>query len=244
MQPLSARDILQFWEWGENQHPVDQALALLSVANHEMTKEKMAELSIGQRDKLIFQLRALTFGPKLDAYAECPKCSERLEYSVQIPDLLENNAAESKSEPQMLNVEGYEIQFRSPNSLDLAEIVNGDNVEKARSILLQRCIIKAHQGNDEVNLNTLPEGLIKTLVDQIQKTDPLSEVKLDLKCPNCGHQWHRILDIVSFFWQEITARAKRLLQEIHILARAYGWREQDILAMSDQRRQIYISMVT
>jgi len=53
-----------------------------------------------------------------------------------------------------------------------------------------------------------------------------------------------MFDIVSFFWSEICVQAKRLLREVHILARAYGWREADILSMSAARRQLYLEMVT
>jgi hypothetical protein len=49
-------------------------------------------------------------------------------------------------------------------------------------------------------------------------------------------------DIEEYFWVEVAARAMRILREIHILARAYGWREADILAMSTRRRQAYLEL--
>jgi hypothetical protein len=74
--------------------------------------------------------------------------------------------------------------------------------------------------------------------------DPLAEVLLDLHCPECGHQWQMVFDIVSYFWSELSVRARRLLYDVHALAQAYGWRESDILSMSDTRRQFYLGMVT
>jgi hypothetical protein len=50
-------------------------------------------------------------------------------------------------------------------------------------------------------------------------------------------------DIAAYLWQEVDARARRALRDTHTLARAYGWREADILAMSDFRRQQYLEMV-
>ena len=44
------------------------------------------------------------------------------------------------------------------------------------------------------------------------------------------------------FWAEIDAWARRILREVNILARAYGWRESDILALGAVRRQIYLTM--
>jgi len=46
-----------------------------------------------------------------------------------------------------------------------------------------------------------------------------------------------------FFWAELAAEAKRLLREVDALARAYGWREADILALSSQRRHAYLELV-
>ena len=72
--------------------------------------------------------------------------------------------------------------------------------------------------------------------------DPLAAIDIPLDCLNCGHQWQPLFDIVSFFWTEIAAQARRLLREVHTLARYYGWREADILAMSAIRRQFYLEM--
>jgi len=68
-------------------------------------------------------------------------------------------------------------------------------------------------------------------------------VRLDLACPSCGHLGQAIFDISAIFWAEISAQARRLLREIHLLASAYGWREADILAMSARRRQAYLEMI-
>ncbi len=62
--------------------------------------------------------------------------------------------------------------------------------------------------------------------------------------PQCPHRWPVTLDIASFFWNEIAVQAKRLCHEVHVLARAYAWREADILAMSERRRQYYLNMVS
>jgi hypothetical protein len=53
-----------------------------------------------------------------------------------------------------------------------------------------------------------------------------------------------MFDIGAFLWEEIAAQARRLLREVHTLARAYGWREADILVMSAARRQAYLEMVS
>ena len=64
-----------------------------------------------------------------------------------------------------------------------------------------------------------------------------------LNCPTCGNQWQLFFDIAAFLWLKIEMQARRLLREVHTLARAYGWREADILALSPWRRQAYLEMI-
>jgi len=244
MRPLSARDVLNFWERAESQNSVSRALTLLGVACPEMTREEIAELSIGRRNGLLVTLWELTFGPHLHGYGECLDCCERLEFTVNVPDLHCANAVEPSKSELALTAEGFEAQFRLPNSLDLAEVANCNDVDAARDILVRRCLLKARQGDKEITAEALPERVITELSNRMPQYDPLSEVQIDLLCPECGYRWLAILDIVSFFWAEISAQAKHLLHEIHSLARAYGWREADILAMSALRRQLYLEMVT
>jgi hypothetical protein len=52
-----------------------------------------------------------------------------------------------------------------------------------------------------------------------------------------------LFDAGSFFWSELGAWARRLLHEIHSLARAYGWSESEILTLSPARRQAYLELI-
>jgi hypothetical protein len=243
MHTLTARDLLRVWEWGEALHPVDRALGLLAIACPEKTHDELAALSIGQRDALLLSLRELTLGPRLGSFARCPECGERLEFSLDVADLRAADAGEPVETEQTITAEEYEVHFRLPNSLDLAAVARCDDVGIARNLLVQRCVLQARRGAKEVAADTLSEAVIAALAAQMAACDPLSEMQLDLCCTECGHRWPAILDIVSFFWEELSARVKRLLDEIHVLARAYGWREPDILALSDRRRRLYLEMV-
>ena len=44
----------------------------------------------------------------------------------------------------------------------------------------------------------------------------------------------------AYLWDEIDARARRLLDEVHALARTYCWSEEQILALSETRRRAYL----
>ena len=54
---LSAEEILSVWEMGLAQHPVDRALTLLGLAHVDRSRLQLAQLSIGQRDGLLANMR-------------------------------------------------------------------------------------------------------------------------------------------------------------------------------------------
>ena len=112
-----------------------------------------------------------------------------------------------------------------------------------RRALADRCILEATWGGVEATADDLPDDLLAALAAEMSARDPQAEVLLDLTCPACGARWQTVFDIAAYFWAELTAEAKRLLREVDALARAYGWCEADILALSPRRRQAYLELV-
>jgi hypothetical protein len=53
-----------------------------------------------------------------------------------------------------------------------------------------------------------------------------------------------VLDPVDLVWREFAALARRLEDEVHVLASAYGWTESEILALPDSRRRRYVDRIT
>ena len=84
---------------------------------------------------------------------------------------------------------------------------------------------------------------IPRMATQLEELDPEAKIEFSLQCPECGREWSSLFDIVSVFWTELSAWARRIVQEIHHLATRYGWSEEEILKLSPWRRAIYLSMV-
>jgi hypothetical protein len=253
---LSGQEILHVWESGQGRHPIDQALIILKSAFPEMSRDALATLSIGQRDSYLLAVRAHTFGSRLMALTTCPQCREQVECMLDmavmglVPDIpatamyVDSSFTDTSNEPQQVTIDGYEVHFRLPNSLDLAAIANDQDVSGARNRLVQSCIVQSYHDGLPLAVEALPEPVIETVTAQMAELDPLADMQLELSCAACGHSWQSVFDITTFLWREISTEAKRLLREVHILAQAYGWREADILSMSAARRQLYIEMVS
>jgi hypothetical protein len=204
--------------------------------------EQLARLPVGQRDEQLLMLREQTFGPRLASYAECPQCEERLEFEIEASQIRQPPALELQASGEgYLETAGYRVRFRLPDSLDMAAAATSTDLSSARKTLLERCVLAIEQEGQPVG--QLPAAVESQLAEQIAQADPQADVRLDLSCPACGHNWGLSFDIESFLWAEVNSLAKRLLREVHTLAHAYGWREADILSMSARRRQAYLEFV-
>ncbi len=239
--PLSAHQILLAWETGRRQHPVDRVLALLAIANPGDTPEAIVSLTVGERDRRLIGLRRATFGDRLPSHATCPECAEPLGFTLRVDDVLVNSGDVSAAETARheLNADGYNVTFRIPDSQDLTKAAAADNVAEARSILLERCLTNARHNGTDVPAIDLPESVIARVADEIATADPQAEVLIDLACPACDSSWQLQFDIAAYLWTEISRRARRLLEEVHVLATAYGWSEAEILSMTASRRRLY-----
>lgn len=241
MRSLSVHDLLRAWETGQDRHPLDRALILLGAAYPGLTWDELAALSVGERDARLFALRERTLGPRLDSYAECPRCGEGQEFGVAVADL--RAAPNDEEEIRELSMDDLSLRFRLPDSRDLGSAAACQDADEARALLVRRCVLQAERDGLPLASDDLPDEAISELARRMSGCDPLAEVLLDLRCPSCDHAWQALFDIASFFWKELAAQASRLLGEVHMLARAYGWSEADILGMDAHRRQFYLEML-
>ena len=245
--PLTGEALLRVWEVGARQHPIDRALTILAASHQNVPPDRLAALTVGHRDAALLDLRAATFGPMLRGFVACPACSERLDVALEAPEI-RSPAYPALSEPVeqpagAFEIDGWAIHYRLPDSRDLAAIAAAPDAASGRAELLRRCLLAAERDGVAAQPADLPEAVVRELAQRMAERDPQAEILLDLGCPACERRWQAPFDIVLFFWEEITAAARRLLRDVHALARAYGWRETDVLAMSPRRRQAYLELV-
>ena len=235
MQKLTASTLLTVWERGRVRHPIDRSLLLFALATPETEPNNLADQPLGRRNLALLKLRQVTFGRYLRAYLDCPSCGERLELNLDVSDLLAS-AADSPDSGKTIQVN--EWRFRLPTSRDLAMIAQETDVKATAMTLLGLCLL-----ND-----ASAEPSLASCMDQVEaamdEADPLADLALDFQCNACGHTGTAPFDIGVFLWEEIEARAQRLLDEVYLLSRAYCWREADILALTETRRAAYLERVT
>lgn len=235
-----ASTLLAAWERCLLQTDTERALTLLVMLDTELSETTLRSLPLGQRNGRLLALRERLFGARMASLAACPNCAETLELNLNVADLQLPPPAEA---PLLLVQDGFRIQLRLPDSRDLLHIQTLADVDAARRTLFARCCVEVLASGEPVIPETVPEVLIASAEALLAAADPQADIRLDLNCPSCRHAWLAAFDIAGYLWREIQTWAQRLFNDVHLLARAYGWSEADILAMSPLRRQCYLERV-
>jgi uncharacterized protein (UPF0212 family) len=242
MRAPSPGELLDAWERGLTESGVDRALTLLATASPDESREALASLPIGERDRRLLRIRESFFGKRVACIAQCPQCQERIESIFDIDQIRVPESAEASLPMHRLEIDAYTLSFRLPNSVDLGALRGPIDLQRARAKLLGRCITSVECDSRAVELDDVPEKIVEAVIERMDAIDQQASIRLGLECPACGHSWTSLFDIVSFFWGELHNWARRTLREIHQLARAYGWSETEILKLSAVRRSIYLQL--
>lgn len=235
MRALSSSDFLDLWERGFGLHPLDQGLLVLGAALPGTSYESLADWPLGRRNQALAELRSACFGPRLHGYTTCNRCGEKMEFEVDSLAFGRNAADTAENFSRPISVKGR--SFRLPSSRDLALAAQETDSSSAAIRIMEACRLDAAESTN------WSEEDLEEVGQKMAAADPLAEIVLNLSCPACGQECNPILDIAAFLWAEIEARAKRLLFDIHALASAYGWTQNEILSLSEQRRGLYLEMV-
>jgi hypothetical protein len=235
MLPLNSSNMLSLWEQGRTRHPIDRALLLFAAACPDLPPDQLADLPLGQRNAALLRLRQSTFGPEMHAYVDCPGCRERMELTLRV-DMFLPPESDAHRDGE-LEIPGF--RFRLPTSRDLSALLDHANVNSAAACLLEHCCV-ARPDHDSASLHEL----IEKVEAGLEALDPRANIELSLVCAVCAHAWTALFDIAAILWDEVEARARALLATVHTLARAYGWGEREVLALSEPRRAFYLDMVT
>lgn len=232
MSALSDAELLALWEVGASRHALDRCVLLAATARPEWPADEVADQPLGAINTSLLEFRAAAFGTRIDVHTDCPQCGERLAFALDVRALL----AGVQGDEGARTLEAAGLQLRKLSLRDLAAVAAEEDVAVAARMLLARCTL----GGDARRLD---EARIRAAEDALEAFDPQADLALAVHCPACGDDSLAQLDPATLLWEEIAARARAVLEDVHQLAAAYGWPEHDILALSRSRRSAYLALV-
>lgn len=234
---LTAAQIIDLWESAQGRDSTGQALSVLAAATGSPTAA-LAEMSVGQRDELLLDIRRSVFGEEIRALVSCPACAEPLEFTAPADRFQTGGPHDAIASVEVGTIRA---RIRPPTSADLLAIRVERDVGIARNALLARCAESIERAGKPIPFEDLDDAEATQLARAAG--EEMAEILLELACAACGAAWQSPFDIASYLWAEIAAFAARLLPEVHTIASAYGWSEREILELSPLRRSRYLDLI-
>jgi len=229
LDPALALDLCDV---GERRSPFERALLLLEAGctDSDQLRGAPGEWPLGAVNQAMLQLRAATFGRRMELLADCPACGAICESQLDCLDIAAVGAVPARQE---LRLSKGTVEFRLPTCPDIIEAANSD--ERPGRALARKLICTGDVELDDPALGALS--------DAVARADPLAFIEIALQCPECDDRWSEPLHIADLLWTELRSCADRLVFDVARLAQAFGWRENDILSMSAPRRQRYLDLL-
>lgn len=217
-------DVLALWDEGAGRHPLDRALALIAAVEGTPPAHA-AGLSIDARDRALYRIAARLFGHRISVIATCAECAAETELSFSARDAL------AVPEPaERIALGGGAGWCRLPCSRDLAAALTAPDPEAT----LFAAVVEAER----------PDPALRAEAERALAAQAgLADLSLAHRCTRCGADGQTAFDILDYLWRRIVGEARRLLREVHVLARAYGWTSETILALPPARRAAHLAMI-
>jgi len=233
MSSLDA-SLVSVWEKDHDGATSDNAILLLKMFTDAGSPES---LSIGERDRLVTDIRKALFGSKIKGFDTCPKCKVDLVFDIDLNDL----DFRSSSEKFICYDEGVRAEMRTVTSQDILDLKGMDTARRCEA-LLQKCLISVN-GNTSADISNISPNHSSKIQDMIEERDSNSLIHANQVCASCGNNWSVVLDIVSLLVEDINVYVNQRLSEVCQLAKLSGWTETEILAMTDKKREFYLEQM-
>jgi hypothetical protein len=236
----AASELLALWERAAAAAPNERDEALLAAVHDT------PPTSLGARNAALLSLRARLFGQAQPLLCDCPRCGSIVEFAVDCASLSQALLpADDALAPQRLEAGGHRIEFRVPDVGELrAASSRADDDTSFVEELLRRCVTRCERDDGgPCAASELPESVAAAVSRRMEELEPGASVSFDLTCPDCRECWGASMHVADVLWSELQSRAERLLLDVDALARAYGWSEEQVLALSPMRRAAYLQLV-
>lgn len=170
------------------------------------------EMFMGDRDKIMLEIRKFTNGDEMELDMKCPYCKSRIKHIVEI---------EQDIEYKPLNVDPYAIPFelpkgiknregevcktgtiRLPNGVDQEQLdaIARKNAGMANTTLLSRAIINI-DGFGQASLNTVRKMSVRDrdyLIKLLGESTYGPKFEINFSCPSCGEEVEAGVHPVNF----------------------------------------------
>lgn len=207
---------------GGTDEPIERLLTeLVDYGTSGLTS---ADLLTGDRLFLLFQIRALSFGP-VKWKEQCARCGHQQELSIALDTLPVLSLRDDEVEPFVVDLpsRGVSVALRSLRKRDedaIATFVEktGNGANKSASMLPRLASRLVRVGDESVDMTRAMVWLTQpplegpdllTLEQAIEDNEPGVDTTIEMKCANCGAQNQTEVLLDATFFRPVTRRRSR-----------------------------------
>ncbi len=216
------------------------AMCLLDriIQNHpgnESAVSASGSISIADRDQILLAVYLNTYGTKVETTATCSLCNCPFDIGFSLTELADelvhvNPAGLNEADPSFPFKTSNGMKFRLPAGEDELAVM-GMNPEAAERALFKRCM--------PVDTTTFNADIIQKAM---QKVAPLLDTEFETQCPECSGKQAFHFNLQQYLLTSLINERDKLVAEIHLLAKSYGWGLNEILELPRNVRNSYVSL--
>lgn len=208
---------------------------LLSACLHDVDGAAWWELPISTRTTLLVAVSELSM-PPIEIHLTC-RCGEMAELELTAAEL--SAFAEERARELPIARHGdVEVRLRLPTGRDqlrwTALAAEERDAELTRRMLSDLVI----EGP-----TPLPDEVLPGVDQVLAHCDPLVELRLESSCPACDAPLTKDVDLEAIALSRLSSLQRAWIADIHALASAYHWSEEQIVRLPAWRRDEYLTLL-
>ncbi len=191
-----------------------------------------ARLTVAERDRLLASVYRDSFGDQVAAIATCAVCGDRFDLGFALTALVDTvQPVPLKREVRLEDG----TRLRVPTGEDEQAVVSLPTTTAAETLLSRCVVVESAAGGADVDLAAAAR--------LFEEAAPVLDLELEAPCPECGGDNAVHFNIQDLLLGALVREHPRLLGEIHLLARAYGWNPTEILELPRTDRRALVGLL-
>ena len=205
------------------------------------SRERLLQLTAGDRERLLLAVSARLLGAEVDLVTSCPGCSNLAEIPVRFADLISTEAAAAPDRIELASHGGPWIaQCRPATGADLEKAARR-GAQGVRDLLVGCLLDLSDPAGQRQPADSLPDECAAGLADALASLDPAAECSAQIECPFCAEKIEALVDGFTIM-RTAFGGPQRLYEDVYHMARAYHWSEAEILSLPLRRRRHYLAI--
>jgi hypothetical protein len=204
------------------------------------------ELSISKRLEFLLIIALSTYNSDIEIQLKCENtvCKKDIEFSLTVKNLLELLKQNNEKEATEILVNNQKYIFRKPTGLH--QLLWRKKTYLSKSNAINDIIKSILKNKDEKMVKhdfKVNEKDLKKISQHLEKFDPLVNLNITVICPYCKYSYANFVDIERISLDILRRSQQKLLNDIHLLAYFYNWKENEICSLPIWRRKEYINKI-